>query len=398
MRQLDECNRARILIIDDEAVIREGCQQILTDDGHDVQVALDGEKGIARARDMGPEIVLVDIRMPGVGGLEVIRQILTMDPEVIPIVITGYATVEYAVQSIKSGAFDFLPKPFSPAELRQAVRHGIEKRRMRARMHALDEEKRRLTEYYTSVVSHQLRAPIAAVRQNFEVILGNMAGEITDESREILTRASVRLDELMELIQDWLSLSKLDREKMQESFAPVDLSALVERQVELVGPEASARSIRVETRLDDDLPAVLGSRAALGEAVANLLSNAVKYNVDGGLVTVRLASREGGCAIEVHDTGIGIPEDKQELVFDDFYRVRDERTEGIRGTGLGLSIVRKIATIHGGVADVRTEPGAGSTFRILLPAWQDEHAQGPTGSTFAASAPEATSTGRAEIT
>src|SRR4030042_1746040 len=164
--------KGKILIIDDEEAMRDGCLQILTRDGFYAEAAENGTIGLQKLRELKPDAVLIDLKMPGISGLEVLEQIPAIDPDVVPIVITGYATVDSAVEGMKKGALDFLPKPFTPDELRIIIKRGLERRRLVQETSRLREEKRKIEENFITMVSHQLRSPVSTVQQYFEVILG----------------------------------------------------------------------------------------------------------------------------------------------------------------------------------------------------------------------------------
>jgi signal transduction histidine kinase len=194
-----------------------------------------------------------------------------------------------------------------------------------------------------------------------------MAGDISDEARHILTRANLRLNELMELIEDWLALAKLDQEKIRKEDKPVDLPKILREQVDFLAPLARERSIEIALHCEPTPPPLRGNERSLGEVVSNLLSNAIKYNRQGGSIAIRMGVRDGQCIVRFEDTGIGIPKEEIPFVFNEFYRVKNDDTRHIRGTGLGLSIVKRIVEAHGGSIQVESEPGRGTTFTIQLP-------------------------------
>jgi len=134
--------RGRVLVVDDEAIIREGCQRILSKSGWEVVAVADGPKGLSVAGEdpAGLEVVLLDLKMPGISGMEVLERLLEMDPSLPVVVITGYATVDSAVEAMKKGAYDFIPKPFTPDQLRLVVERAAEKRRLEREAERLRQE------------------------------------------------------------------------------------------------------------------------------------------------------------------------------------------------------------------------------------------------------------------
>ena len=176
----------RILVIDDEAGIREGIKRGLTPQGYIVETAENGEQGLALFRQNPCDLVLIDVMMPGISGIDLIGETHRIDPEAVCIIITGYATVEMAVRAIKEGAYDFLTKPFSVDDLLLVVRQGLERRRLsletkrlqsiEAEARRLQEEKTRLEELdrakmqFIRLVTHELQAPIAAIHTYLKLI------------------------------------------------------------------------------------------------------------------------------------------------------------------------------------------------------------------------------------
>ncbi|MBM3297146.1 MAG: response regulator, partial [Candidatus Aminicenantes bacterium] len=198
-----------LLIIDDEESMRDSCSQILLKDGYRPEKAENGEVGLRKIGELGPQLVLVDLKMPGLSGFDVLERGLRLDPELVFVVITGYATVDSAVEAMKKGAYDFLPKPFTPEELRIIIRRGLEHRRLRQEAEALRREKKLMEENFITLVSHQLRSPLVAIQQYFEVLLAGLVAPLEEGVKDMLGRAAERTTALLQLINDWLDLSRL---------------------------------------------------------------------------------------------------------------------------------------------------------------------------------------------
>jgi two-component system sensor histidine kinase/response regulator len=356
--------RARILVIDDEKVIRDSCARILITEGNMVKGAEDGDIGMRLFNEFHPDLVLVDLKMPGKSGMEVLEEIESIDPNVVKIVITGYATVSSAVDAMKRGAYDFIPKPFTPEELLLIVARGLEKRRLLLESLALKVEQERIRRNMISLVSHELRAPLAATVQYLEVILGGMAGEISSEAKDMINRCDIRLLEMLELLRKWLNLATFDPDKMAEHFEDVILSHVATESIELLKPLAEQKKISLILDTPEDLPPVKGSKISLEEIFNNLINNGIKYNKAGGWVKVKLYERDQEVCVEISDNGLGINEEHLSRIFDEFYRVDGRRNAPIKGSGLGLSIVKKMVDAHGGMIDVESIFGEGTTFKI----------------------------------
>ena len=355
-----------ILIIDDEEAMRDSCSLILAKDGFRPESAEDGQIGLDKARELKPALALIDLKMPGLSGFEVLERIKALDPGIIPIVITGYATVESAVEAMKKGAYDFLPKPFTPDELRIIVRRALERRKLAMEAETLRREKKLMEENFITMVSHQLRSPLVAIQQYFEVILAGMVGKVEDAQKEMLVRAKERSESLLHLINDWLDMARISRGQIVDKLKPVDLEKLLAKQIEFMRPLAQEFKVRLELRPADRSAVVLADEQSLEQVFANLLSNAIKYNRPGGSVVISLREEEDALVTDVTDTGIGISPEKLPFIFDQFYRVSRREDRKIKGTGLGLAIAKKIVEAHNGTIHVTSEPGKGSTFSVRL--------------------------------
>ena len=362
-----------ILVIDDEDIICESCRKVLTKEGYTVEIARDGLSGLKKVRQLRPDLALVDLKMPGMDGMEVLEKIKEIDPNIVTVVITGYATIESAVEAIKRGAYDFIPKPFTPDELRLITQRAFEIRRLALESAVLREEKEKMKRNFVTMVSHELKSPLVAVQQYFEVILGGMAGEITAEQREIMMRMSHRINRLLALINDWLSMAKVEAGKLVQKLEPLDLAPVLRRTIESLQPLAAKRGVRIESAFPDTLPVIRGDEDTLEEALTNLLINGIEYNRDNGVVKVGTEEEEAHLVVKIADTGIGISEKDLPFIFDDFFRVKSKETEGIMGTGLGLSIVKRIVEGHSGYINVTSESGRGTIFSIYLPKIRVDH-------------------------
>jgi len=356
-----------VLVIDDEEAIRDSCTQILLKHNYRVETAEDGSVGLQKIKDLKPEAVIIDLKMPGTSGFEVLESLPRLDPHLIAIVITGYATVDSAVEAMKKGAYDFLPKPFTPDDLRVILTRGLERRRLVLEAEALRQEKKALEDNFITMVSHQLRSPLVAVQQYFSVIL---AGIVSDPGRlqDMIGKASRRLEGLLRLIEDWLNLARIDQGLLVGKMKPVDLRKVLGRVIETLGPSARELSVSLEWEgAAGSALEVLADEEALEQVFMNLIHNAVKYNRPQGRVRLELREEKDTAVFEVQDTGIGIAQEHLPFIFDQFFRVSRSADKAHQGSGLGLSIVKKIVEAHQGRVEVQSEPGVGTTFIVRLP-------------------------------
>jgi signal transduction histidine kinase len=350
-----------ILIIDDEASIRDGCRQALEKSGYAVVDAGEGEAGIQIAREARPDIALIDLKMPGISGMEII-DILSRDlPDTVLVMITGYATIVSAVEAIQKGTYDYLPKPFSPDQLRSAVRRAIEHRNLKIETRRLRDEKERMEKSFITFVSHEMRSPLVVIRQYIEALKAIAGDRLDQETAQIIERCSIRLQGLETLVEHWLDISRIGEGSFVWKKESLDLRQLIGRSMEEMAPICKEKGIALAAESPDQLPEILGDPESLLRVFTNIIGNATKYTPEAGKITLAATGDGGSVAIRISDTGTGIPADKLPFIFEPFYRVRGKE-ERQRGSGLGLTFCKKIMELHGGEISVSSEEGRGTTF------------------------------------
>ncbi|MEJ2350453.1 MAG: hybrid sensor histidine kinase/response regulator [Anaerolineales bacterium] len=360
-------DKSKILIIDDEEVVLDSCTQILKSGDYHIETAQNGETGIKVVQELKPDLVYVDLKMPGVSGFEVLEKINEIDPTIVSIVITGYATVSSAVEAMKKGADDFLPKPFTPDELRLITQRGLEKRRLVLETIALRKEKEMLRDHFAAIVSHELKSPLGAVQQNLFLLEDELSSELTEDQKNRFEHIKTRLSDLMKLIHTWLRvISAEDIEKIRDEFKPTSITTVISKAIESIQPHAMRKDIEIVTSVDKTLEPVNGDEGTLIEAVVNVLGNAIKFSRLGSEIEVTVKGQEDSILISVTDTGVGISKEDLPLIFNDFYMGKSGHVAEA-GSGLGLALTRRIVEAHNGSISVESELGEGSTFTICLP-------------------------------
>lgn len=358
--------RSKILIIDDEEVVLDSCKLILQGGDYDTATASDGTRGLQLVEEIKPDLMFVDLKMPGISGLEVLEQIHEIDPNLVAIVITGYATVSSAVDAMKMGAYDFLPKPFTPDEFRMIVRRGLEKHRLVLETIALRQEKEMLRENFAAIVSHELKAPLGAVQQNLWALEAELSASFSETQMSRLRRMESSLEGLMKVVHGWLKVYSTDLEGLAATFQPISISGILAKAVEDVQSLATRKDVKVVTSLEEPLPLFSGDETTLTEALVNLLGNAIKYSHSGTQVCLQAKLEGETILLAVSDQGVGISKEDLPYVFQGFH-VGQAGPESERGSGLGLAITRRIVELHRGTLSVQSELGKGSTFTIRLP-------------------------------
>lgn len=363
-------NRPRILIIDDEEVVLDSCIQILEGGDYDAATTMDGSFGLTLVQEFRPDLVFVDLKMPGISGFDVLDRIRDFDPTIVTIVITGYATVDSAVEAIKKGAYDFLPKPFSPDEFRMITQRGLERRNLERQAMAHRREKEILREHFAAIVSHELKAPLGAVQQNLFALELELADKLTQAQKRRLEHMKSSLDNLMQLIRTWLRVISTDIQQIRENFQPTSIPSVIAKAIESVAPQATRKDIEITTSIAEPLRLVNGDEITLTEALVNIVNNAVKYSHMKSKILIKAEEAGDEIVVSVADRGVGISNEDLPFIFGDFY-VGRSAPEADRGAGLGLGITRRIIEAHDGSITVESALGKGSTFMIRLPALTD---------------------------
>ncbi len=231
------------------------------------------------------------------------------------------------------------------------------------RLEQLDREKSE----FVSSVSHELRTPMTSVL-GFTQLLGTGAGgPLTERQRDMIGRIDRSGHRLLGLIENILSLSRVESTRDEDAAEPCDLREVVAAALTETEALLAPRDLTLCTTLPDEEVVVQGERDQLERVVINLVSNAVKFTGDGGRIDVDLTSTDHTGTIRVSDTGVGIPPQEQERLFESFFRATTAVTSGVQGTGLGLTIVRSIVEGHGGTVSVDSQEGRGTTFEVRLP-------------------------------
>lgn len=367
----------RILVVDDELGMRLGVARVLErytvrlpelegEVRFEVDLADSGEAALEKIRARPPDVLLLDHKLPGISGLDLLSRLAEESPDVLTVMITAYATLETAVSATKRGAFDFLAKPFTPEELRATVfkasKHVALQRQ--ARKHA--EEKRRIRFEFISVLAHELKAPLAAVEGYLLAMDERSLGPELAAYESMITRSLLRLGGMRKLVADLLDLTRIESGQRKREVERLDLREVARSCLETVRGEAEGRRIALALHGEGAVP-VVADRGEMELILNNLLTNAVKYNREAGKVEVWLEQAESKLTIRVSDSGIGMSPEELARLFKDFSRIKNEKTRAITGSGLGLSTVKKVAQIYGGDVSVRSQPEVGSTFEVVLP-------------------------------
>lgn len=363
---------ALVLNVNDHEGARYMISRMLERDGYTVVEAITGGDALEKARKLAPQLVVLDIKLPDVSGMEVCRQ-LKSDTATQSIKVLHTSAVfiapEAKVQSLNSGADGYLSHPFEHEELIATVRSLLRlqeaEKKLRDTAFELQEANRRKNEFLATL-AHELRNPLAPILNGLEIMkVTRGEGAAAASARDMMER---QVRQMVRLIDDLMDLGRVSRGKIELRKQRMDIAVAVRSAVEISRPLIDRQGHALNVQIDEPL-FVMADLTRLSQVFANLLNNAAKYTPRGGQISLRV-QRDGQdeAQVSVRDNGIGIPQAMLGQVFDIFTQVDHslEKTQG--GLGIGLSIARQLAELHGGRIEARSEgAGRGSEFNVWLP-------------------------------
>jgi two-component system sensor histidine kinase/response regulator len=358
-------NTRSILVVDDERIVLNSCRAILSERGYQLETVPSGEEALRLIEERSFDVALIDLKMPGMPGNELLSKIQEMRPETVNVIITGFATVETAIDAMKRGAFDYVCKPFTPAELEVVVEKAVERRMLEQAAEEAEREKER----FILTIYHHLKSPVGIIQGYVKNLLNGVPAE-ESERMAVLHRCLKRAETLRQLLEDLLSLNRLQSGKVEPKMEPVNLQEVLCEAAEGYKIRAQEKNVRLEANVGGDLPSVKGNKEQLTHLFGNLIDNALRYNREGGAVELRAVPNNSEVRVEVSDTGLGISKEELPQIFDEYYRCQNEQSRAIPGTGLGLPIVKAIVEAHAGRIDIESDLGKGTTFSVWLPRWE----------------------------
>ncbi len=374
-----------ILVVDDEQEVLRSLHDLFRREFQVITFER-GADALASLEAIDPPVVMSDQRMPGMSGVEFLRQVKLRRPEATRLLFTGYADLQAVIEAINQGhVFRYIAKPWDPAELTVLVRQAfeqhkllVERRRLIAELQASNarlEVANRLKSAFIEVASHELNTPVAVILGMADLWAMGLNTDVSEQEREWVDRIRHAGRRLAGTVERMLNLLQTDRLGETLEVRSMPLEPLLKNVVAEVRPFLEARKQTLQFQAHPDLASAEVDQAKLSDLLTNLLVNAIKFTPDQG--RVELDARPEGpdrVVISVSDTGIGIPPEELAHLFEPFFTGYDTlrhssgRYEfGKRGIGLGLSLVKRYVEMHGGKVSVESTPGLGSTFRVSLP-------------------------------
>ena len=382
---------AHVLVVDDESDLEILFRQMFRRElrkgemtftflhnGADALALLEKEK-----RETGTlpfDMVLSDIRMPRMDGLTMLAHINRTYPLLKVVMVTAFGDMENIRKAMNGGAFDFISKPIQYQDLKRTIERTLAHVQELRELHRAREEKERaqatlvaelqklnnLKDAFLANTSHELRTPLNGIIGIVESLITYGGEELGNKERHDLNLVLQSGKRLSALVEDILDFAKFKNDSYSIEPRPVNLHHFAEIALKLVTPLAAEKNLALVNDLPAQVPTIMADPDRLQQILLNLLGNAVKFTPSGS-VLISAVPMENTLAIRVVDTGIGIPEEKQEQIFDAFQQAEGSSTRRYGGTGLGLSITKSLVSLHGGELTVSSELGKGATFQFTLP-------------------------------
>lgn len=375
MNGLPPQNNAKILIIDDTPMNVDLLSALLSKEGYDIQAAGNGSLALDMVQQSPPDLILLDIMMPGLDGYQVCQALKANEQtrEIPVIFISALDHVDDIVKAFEVGGVDYITKPFQRQEVRARVKSHLtliqQRRQIEEQLQhevqtyqALDKMK----DQFIYSATHDLKNPLNIIL-GFTYLLENIDGATFEvEGKHYLAAIQRGVMKMQALIQDMLELAKLQA-NTKLSLSSISLNDLLAAAMRDFEMPAREKNITLTFQPCEEAVTLWVDQQRMARVIENLVSNAIKYTPEGGTVQVRAGLEDNTAIIQVTDTGLGIPEKDLPHLFEPFFRVQEESHQAVEGTGVGLTIVQTIVQQHGGHVSVESELGKGSTFRIALP-------------------------------
>jgi len=356
-----ETSKPHILIVDDEMGPRESLKMILNP-YYTVHVADRGAQAIEMLKEIPVDLVTVDLKMPGLTGINVLEKVKEHDPDIEAIIITGYGSLDTAIEGLRLGAFDYISKPFDVNHILSLVRRGLERRNAKARL-------RQVKSDFLSNVSHELRTPLSVVVGFVYLLLNQVIGKLSEEQQKILETVYRNSEELLELIDNVLWMTSLNVGDSSATIEQFNAHDIVNETVKRYDKGIREKGLTVNVEIADSGVAIVSDRSKVERVFQNVFNNAVKFTREGS-VTVRVqpSSDRRSVVFEVVDTGTGIEENKIDSIFEPFHQADNSSVRSFSGLGLGLTVARRMAEIIGGKLEITSRPNVGTRVLMSFPA------------------------------
>ncbi len=350
--------RATLLIVDDERGPAESLRMIFKT-SYDVVVASGGMEALEVIRQRSVDVVTLDLRMPVMPGVEVLERIKQFDPDIEVIIVTGYSSLDTALDGIRFGAFDYIAKPFDVPQVTELVRRAVARRRSRLRSRSAKED-------FLSNLSHELRTPLSAIIGYSSILGDELHPILTEDQRFALGRIRTNSVDLLQLIEDVMLLNAIEAGDVEPFADTFDIVATVRRAIDRARPIALAKHLDVSLVGAPDAYHLFSDEGMVERILDALLDNAMKFTGSGQL-DVRIAVGNKMLSIGIQDTGVGMSDEDLRRALQGLTQADASHSRSHRGLGLGLRLATRLTNLLGGELDVRSKTQAGTYVELRLP-------------------------------
>ena len=355
-----DASKPNILVVDDEMGPRESLKMILNP-YYNVLVADRGAQAIEMLKQHPVDLVTLDLKMPGLTGINVLEKVKAHDPDIEAIIITGYGSLDTAIEGLRLGAFDYISKPFDVNHILSLVRRGLERRTAKAKL-------RQVKSDFLSNVSHELRTPLSVVVGFVYLLLNQVIGKLSDEQQKVLETVYRNSEELLELIDNVLWMTSLNAGDASVSVEKFDAREMVSEAVKRHQKMIRDKGLQLNVQFSDGDLTLVNDRAKVERVFQNVFNNSVKFTSQGEItVKVHASVDRASMEFEVSDTGVGIEQSKIDSIFEPFHQADNSSQRAFSGLGIGLTVAPTRADLIGGKLSITSQPNIGTQVLMNFP-------------------------------
>ena len=354
----------KILVVDDTPANIKVVTSILIEKDYDVYVANNGKKAVEYTRDHDFDLILLDIMMPEMDGLEVCRIIKkTPKSHDIPVIfLTAHKEIDSIVKGFEAGGVDYITKPFNKIELLVRVKNHLELKFAKDELKIANATK----DTFFSIIAHDLKGPLTSISAMIDMALEDTSNFNHEELFSTLRLTERSINRLKSMLSNLLYWAQAQKDSLVYNYEKFDINSIINENTELLTESANKKNIIISSKVNEKT-FVFADKESMRTVFRNLISNAIKFTPIGGQIDILSVNRDHYVELSVKDTGIGIKPENIEKIFDINRRWRTKGTEGEDGTGLGLFLCTEFVKKNGGELIVKSESGKGSSFIFTLP-------------------------------
>jgi signal transduction histidine kinase len=362
----------KVLIVDDDRLNIRILGGILKTQGYTLAEADSGERAIEAYALCRPDLVLLDVVLPGLNGFETCRRLkATHGDGCAPIIfITAKNQADDVVEGFSAGGVDYLSKPFQTKEVLARIRTHLRNQLLTEQQKSLVDQLSKANaakNKFLGMAAHDLRNPLASIRGMAEFLREGVVGELTPDQRDLIETIHTASQTMLRMVNELLDVATIEAGELKIDPHRHAIGELIAKAIYVANIDAAKKNTRIEFTAPAIAIHAEFDATKIQQVIDNLLSNAVKYSPPGSHIAVELRSGDSYCSFGVKDQGPGIPDDERDRLFKDFGRLSVRPTGGEKSTGLGLAICRKIVEAHRGTIEAENLATGGCEFRVTLP-------------------------------